>query len=48
LPGPTGRISIRRRLAAIVALLVGSATLVLGIAVSVSEFPRGLILLAVW
>jgi diacylglycerol kinase family enzyme len=38
--------SMRRRLAAIVALLVGSATVVLGVAVSVSQFPRGLILLS--
>jgi diacylglycerol kinase family enzyme len=36
---------MKRRLAAIVALLVGSATVVLGVANSVSEFPRGLILL---
>jgi diacylglycerol kinase family enzyme len=38
--------SIRRRLAAIVALLVGSATVVLGVADSVSQFPRGLGLLS--
>ena len=31
-----------RRLAATVALVVGTATLVLAIAVAVSEFPRGL------
>ena len=35
----------RRQLAAIVALVVGVATIVLGIAVAVSEFPRGLVLL---
>ena len=35
----------RRQLAAIVALAVGMATIVLGIAVAVSEFPRGLVLL---
>ncbi len=35
----------RRQLAAIVALVVGAATIVLGIAVAVSEFPRGLVLL---
>ena len=34
-----------RRLAATVALVVGTATLVLAIAVAVSEFPRGLVLL---
>jgi diacylglycerol kinase family enzyme len=37
---------VRRRLAAIVALVVGAATIVLAIAVTVSEFPRGLGLLA--
>jgi diacylglycerol kinase family enzyme len=37
---------VRRRLAAIVALLVGLATVVLGVVVSVSQFPRGLGLLA--
>jgi diacylglycerol kinase family enzyme len=36
---------MKRRLAAIVALLVGAATVVLGVANSVSQFPRGLILL---
>ena len=36
---------MRRRLAATVALVVGTATLVLAIAVAVSEFPRGLGLL---
>src|ERR1044072_5367643 len=35
-----------RRLAAIVALVVGTATLALGIVVAVNEFPRGLGLLA--
>ncbi len=35
----------RRQLAAIVALVVGAATIVLAIAVAVSEFPRGLVLL---
>ena len=34
-----------RRLAAIVALVVGAATLALAVAVAVSEFPRGLVLL---
>ena len=37
---------MRRRLAATVALVVGAATLVLGVTVSVNEFPRGLALLA--
>ena len=36
----------RRRLAAITALVVGALTVVLGVAVAVSEFPRGLGLLA--
>ena len=36
----------RQRLAAVAALAVGAATVVLGIAVAVSEFPRGLGLLA--
>ena len=36
---------MRRRLAAIVALVVGAATLALAVAVAVSEFPRGLGLL---
>ena len=35
----------RRQLAAIVALVAGAATTVLAIAVAVSEFPRGLVLL---
>jgi diacylglycerol kinase family enzyme len=35
----------RRQLAAIVALVVGAATLALAVAVAVSQFPRGLILL---
>ena len=35
-----------RRLAAIVALVVGVATVALAVAVAVSEFPRGLVLLA--
>ena len=34
-----------RRLAAIVALVVGAATIVLAVVVAVSEFPRGLVLL---
>ena len=34
-----------RRLAAAVTLVVGAATIVLAIVVTVSEFPRGLILL---
>ena len=33
---------MRRRLAAIVALVVGAATIALAVAVAVSEFPRGL------
>ena len=37
---------MRRRLAATLALVVGAATLVLGVTVSVNEFPRGLALLA--
>ena len=37
---------MKRRLAAIVALVVGAATIVLAIAVAVSEFPRGLVVLA--
>jgi diacylglycerol kinase family enzyme len=36
---------MRRRLTATLALVVGTATLVLGVTVSVSEFPRGLALL---
>ena len=36
---------MRRRLAAIVALVVGAATVALAVAVAVSEFPRGLGLL---
>ena len=40
---------MRRRLAAIVALVVGAATIALAIAVAVSEFPRGLgVLGCVW
>ena len=34
--------SMRRRVAAVVALVVGTATVVLGVVVSVSRFPRGL------
>ena len=37
---------MRRRLAALVALVVGAATVCLAIAMAVSEFPRGLGLLA--
>jgi diacylglycerol kinase family enzyme len=37
---------MKRRLAAIVALVVGTATLALAVAVAISEFPRGLGLLA--
>ncbi len=37
---------MRRRVAAAVALLVGTATIVLGVVVAVREFPRGLIVLA--
>ena len=37
---------MRRRLAAAVALLVGLATIVLGVVVAVNQFPRGLGLLA--
>ena len=33
---------MRQRLAAIVALVVGAATIALAVAVAVSEFPRGL------
>ncbi|HET6297166.1 MAG TPA: diacylglycerol kinase family protein [Kribbella sp.] len=33
---------MRRRVAAVVALVVGTATVVLGVVVSVSQFPRGL------
>ena len=40
-----GRIPMKRRLAAVVALLVGAATFVLAVAVAVSQFPRGLGLL---
>ena len=36
---------MRRRLAAIVALVVGAATIALAVAVTVTEFPRGLGLL---
>ena len=36
---------MRRRLAAIVALVVGAATVALAVVVAVSEFPRGLGLL---
>ena len=36
---------MRRRLMAVFALLVGAATLVFAIAVAISQFPRGLILL---
>jgi hypothetical protein len=36
---------MRRRLAALFALVVGVATLALAIAVAISEFPRGLVLL---
>jgi len=36
---------MRRRIAAAVALLVGAATIVLGVVVAVSEFPRGLFVL---
>ena len=36
---------MRRRLAALVALVVGAATVALAVAVAVSEFPRGLGLL---
>jgi hypothetical protein len=36
---------VRGRLAAVFALVVGAATLVLAIAVAITEFPRGLILL---
>jgi hypothetical protein len=37
---------VRRRIAAVVALLVGAATVVLGVVESVRQFPRGLGLLA--
>ena len=36
---------MRRRLAAVLALVVGAATLALAAAVAISEFPRGLVLL---
>ena len=36
---------MRRWLAAVIALVVGAATLVLAVAVAINEFPRGLILL---
>ena len=36
---------MRRRLAAVFALVVGVATVALAIAVAVSQFPRGLVLL---
>ena len=36
---------MRRRLAAVFALVVGAATLALAIAVAITEFPRGLVLL---
>ena len=36
---------MRRRIAAVVALVVGIATVVLALVVAVSEFPRGLVLL---
>ena len=36
---------MRRRLAAVLALVVGAATLVLAIAVAITQFPRGLVLL---
>jgi len=36
---------MRQRLAAIVALVVGAATVVLALAVAIGEFPRGLVLL---
>jgi diacylglycerol kinase family enzyme len=36
---------VRQRLAAIVALVVGAATVVLALAVAIREFPRGLVLL---
>ena len=41
-----GRIPWQRRVAAVVALLVGAATLVLAVVQAVSNFPRGLVLLA--
>jgi diacylglycerol kinase family enzyme len=37
---------VRRRIAAVVALLVGAATLVFGVVEAVREFPRGLVVLA--
>src|SRR5215212_2416408 len=39
------RCALRRRLAAIFALVAGTATLALAVAVAVNEFPRGLVLL---
>ena len=44
-PRPRDGLPMRRRLAAIVALVVGAATLALAVAVAISEFPRGLVLL---
>jgi diacylglycerol kinase family enzyme len=38
-------LAMKRRLAAVLALVVGAATLVFAVAVAISEFPRGLILL---
>jgi hypothetical protein len=37
--------ALRRRLAAVFALVVGAATLALAVTVAISEFPRGLVLL---
>ena len=37
---------MKRRLLALVALVVGAATVVLAVVVAVSEFPRGLVVLA--
>ena len=37
---------MRRRIAAVVALVAGVATVVLAAVISVNEFPRGLVLLA--
>ena len=37
---------MRQRLAAMIALVVGAATIIAAVAIAVSEFPRGLVLLA--
>ena len=44
--GPVTAPVMARRVAAVAALVVGAATVVLAVVVAVSEFPRGLVLLA--